>query len=288
MIEIITFAHPGSLSLFLSRSLPREINRPFFLIAHFLSVSTRYRATFPLFIRRFYAARISRLCLIRSFASKVFRSFARADSTRLDSTRLAAARRGVEPKKVYRKMAARIYVIRGRRLFPSFLHLLYTATAAAAAATRRVVQRRGAGTTQLPRKLLHNKTACTFSYSRLCSPHPHLGDATIATDLRPPSLSFHLPFSHSVYSLPLSPNLSLSLSLSPSHPIFPCSSSPFAVREEKVLVRYTCAPAAGQIVKKGEKRRFPNAGRVGGSSGGENGVGFLRVFRLRRTVCEGG
>jgi len=130
-------------------------------------------------------------------------SFSPFRSPRVDSTRLDSARRGVEPKKVYRKMAARIYVIRGRRLFPSFLHLLYTA-----AATRRVVQRRGAGTTQLPRKLLHNKTACTFSYSRLCSPHPHFGDATIATDLRPPSLP--LSFRPSFASLPLSPNLPLS------------------------------------------------------------------------------
>jgi hypothetical protein len=63
---------------------------------------------------------------------------------------------------------------------------------------------------------------------------------------------------------------------------------PLAVREEKVLVRYTCALACRwPDRKKGGKRRFPNAGRVGGSSSGENGAGFLRVFRLCRTVCEG-
>lgn len=73
-----------------------------------------------------------------------------------------------------------------------------------------VVQRRGAGTTQLPRKLLHNKTACTFSYSRLSalSPHPHPDDATIATDLRSfsPSLFLAVPLS-------LFPSLSFSLPL---------------------------------------------------------------------------
>lgn len=112
-------------------------------------------------------------------------------------------------------MAARIYVIRGRRLFPSFLHLLYTTAAAASAAstTRWVVQRRGAGTTQLPRKLLHNKTACTFSYSQLSHPQPHPDDATIATDLRflslSPSLSSHLLLAST--SLPFHPPLSILL-----------------------------------------------------------------------------
>lgn len=232
------------------------------------------------------------------FRERVQKVFALA---RIDSTRLGAARRRVEPKKVYRKMAARIYVIRGRRLFPSFLHLLYTATTAASAA-RWVVQRRGAGTTQLPRKLLHNKTACTFSYSGLtlsplsfflsflCSPHLHLGDATIATDLR--SLSFNLLFSvrmplfhffpSSSTPPPHSLSLFLSLSLYHSYSIFSYLSSPFAVREEKVLVRYTCASAAGQIVKKREKRRFRtregSSSSSSSSSNKENGVSFLYAF----------
>lgn len=87
--------------------------------------------------------------LRRLFRERV-QSFSPSRSRRLDSIRLGdamrcgaarrgearrdeapgRARRGVEPKKVYRKMAARIYVIRGRRLFPGFLHLLYTAASA--------------------------------------------------------------------------------------------------------------------------------------------------------------
>lgn len=157
-------------------TLSRWINSSFFLSRIFSLPMGIVRTPQDLSLyhfRRFRTAKYHGLPYYTSsprFACPKFFAVSLARSGRPGAERSGEERSRAE-KKVYRKMAARIYVIRGRRLFPSFLHLLYT-TAAAASATRWVVQRRGAGTTQLPRKLLHNKTACTFSYSQLSSAHP--------------------------------------------------------------------------------------------------------------------
>lgn len=147
-------------------------------------------------------------------------------------------------------------------------------------ATRWVVQRRGAGTTQLPRKLLHNKTACTFSYSRLLSlslsllrsPHPCSDDATIATDL--------LPFS--LFSSPLRPLLFhlLPHSLFSYFLLFALSLRP-AGRKSIGTVHLCRRPNR----KKGGETSI-SRGREGSSSGEENGVSFLHVFRLCRRAAE--
>lgn len=154
-----------------------------------------------------------------------------------------------------------------------------------------VVQRRGAGTTQLPRKLLHNKTACTFSYSRLSalSPHPHPGDATIATDLRSfslylsPFLFLVVPFS--LFFLPfflsLSASLLLLLLLQPVSILLFSLIRPLSLRSagrKSIGMVHLCA------------RRWPDRKKGGETSisSGESGGGWSGKWRQppTRVFCD--
>lgn len=129
MTKSIIFARPTSLSA--------GINRSFFLsyISSQFSAGTIHRTgesspsfIYPQFRTQWNIAgrdhRGSSSPLSRARAGPKF--FAVSLAPEAHGGRCSEVRNRVGPKKVYRKMAARIYVIRGRRLFPSFLHLLYT------------------------------------------------------------------------------------------------------------------------------------------------------------------
>lgn len=265
MMKSIIFTRPTSLSpginrsYFLSYTSPlnfqsvpctaQEKLSPAFIYPQFRTVEYRGEFVPP---RLLFRERVQSFSPSRSHRATVARG---------------AVRGRVGPKKVYRKMAARIYVIRGRRLFPSFLHLLCTTAATTSSATRWVVQRRGAGTTQLPRKLLHNKTACTFSYSRLFSACP----------LSPSRLRNH---SYRSFSLFLSVCLHfypLSLSLFPYFPLSVLSLR--STRRKSIGTVHLCACWSDR--KKGGETSISKSGK-GIVTAGNMGVSFLRVFRKRK------